>query len=246
MNGFEEFPYLAALAGGFLSFLSPCVLPLVPGYLSYIAGVSAEEAFSDDKKIRNKILFKALLFVIGFSFIFISMGAGAASLSIFLQEYQNILTKIAGAFIIIIGLHVAGLFRLSFLYREIRVNPEIAEVRGIFAPLLLGAAFGLGWTPCIGPILAGILVLATSQETVAQGAALLSVYSIGLGIPFLLSAFALSKFQRVTSGVKKKFAVIEKIAGGLLIITGFFIFTGELQSFGTLLIDTFPFLTKLG
>lgn len=242
----EEFPYLAAAAGGLLSFLSPCVLPLVPGYLSYIAGVRVEDAMSDKREIRHKILTKALFFVAGFSFIFIAMGAGAAGLRGLLLEYQEILTKIAGVFIILAGLHVAGLLRFAFLYREMRFNPQVEEVRGIATPFLLGAAFGLGWTPCIGPILAGILVLAASRETVAEGTALLAIYSAGLGIPFLLAAAAMSRFNAVSASFKKKFALIEKIAGLLLILTGFFIFTGELQSFGSQLIDYFPFLAKLG
>ncbi|MFT6072922.1 MAG: cytochrome c-type biogenesis protein [Alphaproteobacteria bacterium] len=243
---FQEFPYIAAFLGGALSFLSPCVLPLVPGYLSYIAGIRMEDAHSEDKAIKKKMFFSALLFVAGFSLIFIALGAGASGIAPLLASYQDILTKIAGIFIIILGLHVFGLFKISFLYRELRLNPEIDEMRSVLTPFILGLAFGLGWTPCIGPILAGVLVLASNQNTVAEGMGLLSLYAAGMGIPFLLAAVAMSKFQAKSGFFKRHLGVIEKIAGVFLIVTGLFIFLGELQSFGTLLLDYLPFLSDLG
>jgi cytochrome c-type biogenesis protein len=241
-----DFVFLTAFLGGILSFLSPCVLPLVPGYLSYIAGIRIEEATSNETHIRKKILTSALLFVAGFSLIFIALGAGASGIAPLLRSYQSILTQIAGGLIIIMGLHVFGLFKISFLYREFRLNPNIDEMQSVMTPFILGLAFGLGWTPCIGPILAGILVLAADQETIAQGMILLSLYAAGMGIPFLLAAFAMGHFQNKSQFLKRHLGTIEKISGIFLIITGVFIFTGELQSFGTILLDLFPFLTDIG
>lgn len=243
---FQELPFLAAFIGGLLSFLSPCVLPLVPGYLSYIAGIRIEEADSDDVIIKRKMLWSACLFVAGFSLIFIALGAGASGIAPLLQSYQGILTQIAGALIIILGLHVFGLFKIAFLYREIRLNPEIDEMRSVLTPFLLGLAFGLGWTPCIGPILAGVLVLAADQETVGRGMILLSIYAAGMGIPFLIAAVAMGRFQAKTGFLKRHLGKIEKIAGIFLILTGFFIITGELQSIGSLILDYLPFLAELG
>ena len=241
-----EFIYITAFLGGLLSFLSPCVLPLVPGYLSYIAGVRIEDADSDDKAIRKKMLSSAFLFVLGFSLIFIALGAGASGIAPLLRSYQGILTQIAGVLIIIMGLHVFGLFKIAFLYREFRINPDIDEMKSVLTPFILGLAFGLGWTPCIGPVLAGILVLAAQQQTIAQGMILLSLYAAGMGIPFLLAAYGMGHFQNKSKFLKRHLGTIEKISGIFLIVTGIFIFTGELQTLGTILLDTFPFLTDLG
>ena len=243
---FEELPYFAAFIGGVLSFLSPCVLPLVPGYLSFIAGIRIEDAESTAPLIRTKLLTSSFLFVAGFSLIFIALGAGASSISSLLREYQNILTQIAGGIIILLGLHMVGLFKLSFLYRELRFGSDINEVNSFVTPFFLGMAFGLGWTPCIGPILAGVLVLAAQQETAREGMLLLSLYSAGMGIPFLAFAMGLGYFQKKSGFLKRHLGTIERIAGIFLILTGFFIFTGSLQTFGTYLIETFPFLAKVG
>lgn len=243
---FADFPYVAAFLGGLLSFLSPCVLPLVPGYLSFIAGIKMEEAHSRSFAIRSKVLSSAVLFVAGFSFVFIALGAGASGLAPFFMAYQSILTKIAGIFIVLMGLHLMGIMKLKFLYREWRVNPDIDEVRSFVTPFILGLAFGLGWTPCIGPVLAGVLVLASAQETVQEGMALLSLYAMGMGIPFLIAAVTLSSFNQKSKFLKRHLGTIEKISGAFLILTGLFIFTGDLQQFGTSLIEIFPFLGKFG
>jgi len=242
----QEFPYIAAFLGGVLSFLSPCVLPLVPGYLSFIAGIPIEDTRKNDHKQKHKIFWSALLFVAGFSFVFITLGAGASSIAPLLSSYQGILTKISGILIMILGVHVLGLFKISFLYREFRINPEIDEARSVITPFILGLAFGLGWTPCIGPILAGILVLASHQETIQKGMGLLSLYAVGIGLPFLVSALLISTFHEKSRFFKRHFNVIEKISGGLLLITGFFIFTGELQTFGNFILDYLPILSTLG
>jgi cytochrome c-type biogenesis protein len=243
---FQQFPFFAAFLGGLLSFLSPCVLPLVPGYLSYIAGIPMEDAESTNKAIKRKMFTSALLFVAGFSLIFIALGASAAGISPLLKQYQGILTQIAGGLIVILGLHVFGVFKIDFLYRELRINHEIDDVRSVITPFILGLAFGLGWTPCIGPILAGVLVLAADQETIGRGMALLSLYAAGMGIPFLLAAVAMGRFQTKSKFLKRHLGLIEKIAGVFLIMTGIFIFTGELQSVGGLLLDYLPFLSDLG
>lgn len=240
------FPYLMAFVGGFLSFLSPCVLPLVPGYLSYIAGIRMDQATDTSISIRRKVFVSSLFFVLGFSLIFIALGAGASSLAPLLKSYQAILMKIAGALIIIMGLHMIGVFKISLLYREWRLNPEVEEVTSFLTPFLLGLAFGFGWTPCIGPILAGVLVLAASQETIVQGMIMLSLYALGLGIPFLLFAFSLGYFQEKSNFLKRHLGLIEKISAVFLIITGFLIFTSGLQSFGVWIVDTFPILERIG
>jgi cytochrome c-type biogenesis protein len=242
----NEFPFLVAFWGGILSFLSPCVLPLVPGYLSYIAGVRIEDISLNNKEIKNKVFFASLFFIAGFSFIFIALGAGASGIAPLIISYKNILTKISSILIIVLGLHVLGLFKINFLYREFRFNPEINEIRSVITPFILGIAFGLGWTPCIGPILASVLVLASSQKTVFQGMILLSLYAAGMGIPFLISALIIEKFQEKSIFLKRHLNVIEKIAGILLLLTGIFIFLGELQSLGGLILDFLPFLNQFG
>jgi cytochrome c-type biogenesis protein len=241
-----DFSYLISFLGGILSFLSPCVLPLVPGYLSYIAGVRIEDVALNNQQVKNKIFFASLFFVLGFSLIFIILGAGASGIAPFIVSYQPILTKVSGILIVILGLHVLGLFRIGFLYREFRFNPQIEEIRSIVTPFILGIAFGLGWTPCIGPILASVLVLASNQTTITDGMILLSFYAAGMGIPFLISAMIIHKFQEKSAFLKRHLNVIEKIAGILLIFTGIFIFWGKLQLLGGFLLDYLPFLNGFG
>ncbi|MEM6603095.1 MAG: cytochrome c biogenesis protein CcdA [Pseudomonadota bacterium] len=245
-TAFQEFPYIISFLAGFLSFLSPCVLPLVPGYLSFIAGIRIEDAEQNTPLIKTKLISSSILFVAGFSLIFIILGAGASGIAPLLKSYQVLLTQIAGILIIVFGLHMIGAFKLTFLYRELRLGANINEVQSLVTPFLLGMAFGLGWTPCIGPILTSVLLLASQQETITEGMALLSLYSAGLGIPFLIAAMSLGMFQKKSNHIKRHLGLIEKIAGVLLLLTGIFIFTGSLQHFGTFLIETFPFLAKLG
>jgi cytochrome c-type biogenesis protein len=237
---FENFPYLAAFFGGILSFLSPCVLPLVPAYLSYMAGIK----FEDLQQTRSmpKILQTAILFVLGFSTVFISLGAAASSISGLLREYQYILAEISAILIILMGIHVSGLFRFTILYRDIRFDAGKREKLGFFAPYIMGLAFGFGWTPCIGPILAGILALAANAESFAKGVTLLVLYAAGLGIPFILSAIGISRFVQFSQKVRKNIRIIEITGGILLIITGVLLLTGTLQSLGFSLIETFPIL----
>ncbi|HKG82395.1 MAG TPA: cytochrome c biogenesis protein CcdA, partial [Beijerinckiaceae bacterium] len=185
-----EVSFAAALFGGLISFLSPCVLPLVPPYLSYLAGTTLDELQAgDDWAVRRRALLTALLFVAGFSTVFVLLGATASVLGQALRQHLEVLSTVAGVAIIIMGLHLLGLFRIGLLYREARV--EIGRSASVWGAYLMGLAFAFGWTPCIGPILAAILALAGSETSVARGALLLGAYSAGLGLPFVLAALAM-------------------------------------------------------
>ncbi|MEC8476632.1 MAG: cytochrome c biogenesis protein CcdA [Pseudomonadota bacterium] len=242
----------AAFLGGLLSFLSPCVLPLVPGYLCFAAGIGFEELTeADENVIWGRILPGALAFVAGFSVVFISLGAGAAAINPFILGHKDLLAKIAGVFIVILGLHMAGIFRISFLQRELRVTKPVnsGEYTGenqLLTAFGLGLAFAFGWTPCIGPILATILTLAASSDSLPQGVGLLATYAAGLGVPFVLSAVGVGYFLQSSPKIKQRLGLLEKITGGLLITTGILIFSGSLQNLATYLLDWFPALSKLG
>ena len=220
--------YIAAFVGGFLSFVSPCVLPLIPGYLSFVSGVSMEEFRSGTATTssRRQLLSASLAFVAGFSLVFIALGASASAIGEFLMSRLPLLGKIAGVLIIIFGLHTMGVFRLRFLETEKRVHTQ-RKPAGLFGAMVVGIAFAFGWTPCIGPILGGILVMAGRQETVADGVKLLATYSAGLGIPFLLTALAMNHFFRASARIRKHYHAIEVTSGVLLIAIGALIFTNQ-------------------
>lgn len=237
---------IIALAG-LLSFLSPCVLPLVPPYLCYLAGTSVSDLSareSIDGALRRRVVFAALFFVLGFSTVFIALGAGASLIGAVLRLYAHILAQVAGVAIIIMGLHFLGVFRLAFLAREARV--EIEKPAGFGGAYVMGLAFAFGWTPCIGPVLAGVLAVAGSEATVWRGAGLLAVYSAGLGVPFLLAAFAMGPFLRFLKRFRANLGLIEKAMGVLLVITGILFLTGTISQFGFYLLEAFPVLGKLG
>jgi cytochrome c-type biogenesis protein len=225
----DQVSLFAALTAGLLSFLSPCILPLIPAYLSFISGLSLGEMRNEESDAKSfaKVMTNALLFVMGFSFVFVSLGASATFLGKFLVEELGILRKVAGALVILFGLHMLGLFRIGFLDQEKRYHQKTKSL-GLFGSFLVGVAFALGWTPCIGPILATILFLASTKETVAQGIWLLAVYSAGLGVPFLLAALALDRFFQVSSAFKRHFRAIEITSGVLLIGVGILILTDDL------------------
>lgn len=219
----------AAFIAGVLSFLSPCVLPLVPAYLSYISGSSAQELRSTKtKSVVWRTGLRSITFVIGFSVIFILFGAGATWLGQLLTDKLDILTKIAGVVIFIFGLHTLGLFKIKALFSEKRFHilPKHASYMGAF---LIGMMFALGWTPCIGPVLSGIIALAANSKTIHQGMFLLVMYSLGLGIPFIIAGFTAGTIMNRLSIVKKHFRVIEVISGIILLIIGVMIFTGSFQ-----------------
>ena len=218
---------VAAFVAGFLSFISPCVLPLIPGYISFVSGASLDDLRAGGPAARRHVLIRSLAFVLGFSLVFIALGASASAIGSFISGKLNILTKIAGALIIVFGLHMMGVFRLAFLDTEKRAQTE-RKPAGPVGAFLVGLAFAFGWTPCIGPILAGILVVAGSRETVAEGVLLLAVYSLGLGVPFLLTSVAIDRFFSVAAAIRRHYHAIEMTSGGLLVAIGVLIFTEQL------------------
>ena len=231
---------LVAFSAGIISFLSPCVLPLIPGYISYISGTSLNELLN--KKEIN--LLPIILFTFGFSIVFIFFGATATLIGQLLLKNSNELRIIAGIIIIIFSLHILKIIDLKFLNYEKRVQSEVRQ--GFFAPILIGMAFGFGWTPCIGPILGSILVLASTSESITKGVLLLCSYSLGLAIPFILSGYLIQKFMLVSKNIKQKINLIEKIGGILLLLTGILITTNQLQVLGYYILNYLPFLPNIG
>lgn len=227
----EHVSLIAAFTAGLISFVSPCVLPLIPAYLSFISGVSLDEMRRQEggrAKVLKKVSLNALLFIMGFSVVFILLGATATVLGQFMLARLAILSKIGGVILVIFGLHLTGVFRLKFLEYEKRFHPTQKPL-GMAGSFLVGVAFAFGWTPCIGPILAAILAFAGTRETVGQGILLLSVYSLGLGLPFFLAAIGINTFFGLFEKIRKHFRVIEIVSGVLLILVGVLIFTGDLQ-----------------
>jgi cytochrome c-type biogenesis protein len=219
---------VAAFVGGVLSFISPCVLPLIPGYLSFVSGVSMEEMRGGDVRASSRwqVLTASLAFVAGFSAVFISLGASASAIGEFLMSRLPLLGKIAGVLIVIFGLHMMGVFRIRWLEMEKRVHAQ-RKPAGLFGAFVVGIAFAFGWTPCIGPILGGILVIAGSKDTVLEGVRLLAIYSAGLGIPFLLTAVAVDRFFAASARIRRHYHAIEITSGALLIAIGVLIFTNQ-------------------
>jgi len=217
---------LAAFGAGFLSFISPCVLPLIPGYISYVSGMSLEEMRTADRHARRRLIVATLLFILGFSLIFMAMGASASAIGSLLLDNLRVVQKIAGVVIIILGLHLAGVFRIGFLNRDTRIRTSRRPASPLGA-LIVGMAFGFGWTPCIGPILGGILAIAGSKSTVGEGVLLLAVYSAGLGVPFFLTSLAIDKFFAASARVRRYYRLIEIVAGVLLVVLGILMITGR-------------------
>jgi len=236
----------AALAAGVVSFLSPCVLPLVPPYLVYLTGASLER-FADpetEPHVRRETLAAALLFVLGFTTVFVALGASASAIGSLLRAYSGELAIVAGIAIIIMGLHFLGLTPVALLMREKRM--QVAKPVGLWGAYLMGLAFALGWTPCIGPILAAILAVAASEDNVARGAGMLAVYSLGLGIPFIVAALAIEQFAAFIARFRAHLGLVEKAMGGLLVLTGIAFLTGAVTQASFWLLDAFPMLGKIG
>jgi cytochrome c-type biogenesis protein len=236
----------AALLAGLVSFLSPCVLPLVPPYLVYLAGTSLER-FADaepEPQVERDTVFAACLFVAGFSTVFIALGASASAIGGLLRAWSYWLGIVAGVAIIIMGLHFLGVTRFGFLMREKRAT--VSKPASLGGAYVMGLAFAFGWTPCIGPILAAILAVAASEATVAKGAGLLAVYSLGLGIPFVLAAVAIEPFAKFLSRFRAHLAKMEMVMGGLLVLTGIAFLTGTTTTFSFWLLETFPALGRIG
>ncbi|MFH1877688.1 MAG: cytochrome c biogenesis protein CcdA [Candidatus Omnitrophota bacterium] len=236
----ENVSFGVAFIAGILSFLSPCVLPLVPGYISFLSGLSFEEmrGGADHSRVFKKSGFTSIFFVLGFSLIFILLGASASAVGRLLSEYIGILTKTAGIMIIVLGLHLSGIIRIKWLNYEKKI--QIKKISpGLSSAFLIGAAFAFGWTPCIGPILAGILALAAAQATMAKGMLLLAAYSLGLGIPFIITGFAVGFFMKFFEKYKRFIRWGEIAAGFLLILVGGLMFSGKLSALTGLIPPSF-------
>ena len=234
------FEYLIAFGAGLISFLSPCVLPLIPGYISYISGQSLQEILNQ-KKIN---FFPLILFCLGFSTVFVILGASASFLGQAFLKNSEALRISAGIIIIIFSLQLIGIINIPYLNLEKRFDAKKSS--NIFFPYVIGVAFGFGWTPCIGPILGSILALASIEETLSRAVILLIFYSLGLAIPFVLSGYLIQRFLLFSKNFKKNINLISKIGGITLLVTGILILTNQLQAIGFYIIEIFPFMQKFG
>ena len=235
--------YFSALLAGGLSFISPCVLPLIPGYISFISGVSLEELTDKEKASQHlgRVAINTIFFVIGFSLIFVALGASASFIGSWLFKNLGLFNKIAGVVVFIFGLHVAGVFHIKALNYEKRFNTRDKKF-GVIGSVVIGMAFAFGWTPCIGPILGSILALAANQETIHQGIILLLFYSAGLGIPFILTALLFNFLIGFFGFIKRHFRAVEIISGALLMLIGVLIFFNLLNDISTYFLKLFPSL----
>ena len=231
-----------AFLSGLISFLSPCVLPLIPGYISYISGTSFDKI---KEKKRNLILIKTIFFTLGFSSVFIALGSTATFIGQFFLVNSNIFRIVAGIILIIFSLQLIGIINFNFMNKDIRVFTNQYN-NSLFFPLVVGLAFGFGWTPCIGPILGSIITLAALEESIGRGILLWSFYSLGLAIPFIISGVLIDKFLLFSKGFKKYTSKITKIGGAILLLTGIAILTGQLQVLGFFILEYFPFLGNIG
>lgn len=243
-----EVSYFAALTAGILSFLSPCVLPLVPPYICFIAGTSIDQLTGDDEldpAIGRRIFISAVAFVLGFSTVFVLLGATASYLGQLVGDHLDLLSKIAGAVIILLGLHFMGLLKIGLFYKEARFEGPSKPI-GLVGAYVVGLAFAFGWTPCVGPVLAAVLFYAAQESSIWKGVSLLGVYAAGLGIPFLLAALAGKPFLRFMQRFKKHLGMVEKLIGVLLVITGVLFLTGSMNVIGYWLLEMFPALGRVG
>ncbi len=240
--------FIGAFIAGLLSFLSPCVLPLVPPYLCFIGGVSLSEMTDEKGPLpgTNKRVFMAsLFFVIGFSLVFILFGATASFLGQLLADNMLWIGRFAGVLIIIMGVHFLGIVKIPLLYREARLQGPAKPI-GLLGAFLMGLAFAFGWTPCVGPVLAAILMIAGSEDSVMQGTLLLGSYALGIGVPFLIAALTIGSFLRVMPGIRRHMGKIEKIIGVFLILTGILFLTGRVADVAYWLLEAFPSLGNVG
>ena len=231
---------LISFSAGLISFLSPCVLPLIPGYISYVSGRTLNELLEK----RNINLLPIVLFTLGFSIIFIFFGATATFLGKILLNNSYELRIVAGLIIVVFSLHILGIFNIKFLNYEKRIQFKKGE--SFLSPIIIGMAFGFGWTPCIGPILGSILILASTTENISKGIILLFFYSLVLAIPFILSGYLIQKFLLISKNLKRNMNIINKVGGVLLLVTGILILTNQLQSLGFYILEYLPFLGKFG
>ena len=245
--------YLGAFGAGILSFLSPCILPLVPPYLAFLGGVTltaaegiqAQDPGDEAGRKAWGVFFAALAFVFGFTVVFTIMGATASSLGQMLSNHLDTLAIVAGVVIIVFGLHFLGVFRVNLFYREARFQTATRPA-GLLGAFVVGLAFAFGWTPCVGPVLASILFVAGSQGSAIEGASLLTTYALGIGIPFLAAALAAKPFMRFMQRFRRHIPKVEKAMGGLLVVTGLLFVTGMFNELGWWLLETFPRLGRVG
>ena len=230
-----------AFGAGFISFLSPCVLPIIPGYISYITGKNLDEIEKD----KNTVLIKTVLFSLGFSFVFISLGVAASKIGNILLFFSYELRIVAGIIIIFFSLQLLGFLNFSFMNKEKRIETKSYKNNYIF-PFIVGTAFAFGWTPCIGPVLGSIIALSATEATISKGVLLLSFYSLGLAIPFILSGYFMNKFLSSKKGFGKYYKRVTKTGGIILLITGILILTNQIQVISYYILTTFPFLTTFG
>lgn len=244
----DNFSFPLVFGAGVLSFLSPCVLPLVPPYLTYMSGASFDQLRADGSTagvLWRRSVFTSLFFILGFSLVFITLGATATAFGAAFRQALPVLTPIAGLMIIAMGLHFLGVYRIGLLDRQLRhQGPGMAS--GPVGGFLLGLAFAVGWTPCIGPVLAAVLSVAASKQTAWDGAGLLSIYSLGLGVPFLLAGIAIGPFLTFFDGFKKHLGTIEKVMGALLVLTGLLFLSGQFTRISYWFLETFPVLSTFG
>ncbi|MFD0673000.1 cytochrome c biogenesis CcdA family protein [Cohnella sp. GCM10027633] len=222
--------YAIALAAGLLSFLSPCILPLIPAYFSYMIGSSAADARAESK--RSDALAKASFFVLGFSVVFVLLGISVSSISRLFSDHLDLIQRIGGVLIVAFGIHMTGLIRLRWLYKEKRLQMPAKFAGNGFAPLLMGMAFAIGWTPCIGPVLSSILIYAGSLGTLDKGVLLLALYALGMGMPFLLSALLVDRLSRLLKRVNKYLPAIAVASGAIVILMGVLVYTNRLEALG--------------
>lgn len=239
--------FTSALIAGLISFISPCVLPIVPPYLAYLAGVSFSELSTEQTSsaTSRRIVGSALLFVLGFTTVFVMLGASASFIGRSVTQYFDVLATIAGIVIIIMGLHFLGLLRVGVLYREARIHVE-KKPASILSAYVIGLAFAFGWTPCVGPVLAAILFVAGAEDTVGRGALLLATYSMGIGIPFILAALFARQFLGWVSRFKRHLGTVEKVMGGMLVLTGILFLTGAMPVIAYWFLETFPQFATYG
>ncbi|MGF1562407.1 MAG: cytochrome c biogenesis CcdA family protein [Geminicoccaceae bacterium] len=243
-----EVSIAGAFIAGLLSFLSPCVLPLVPPYLCYLGGTTLDQLTDEagpDSVVANRVLAQAFAFVLGFTTVFVLLGATASVLGQVVTQHLRTLSIIAGVIILILGLHFLGVFRIGFLYREARVQVE-QRPAGLIGAYVIGLAFAFGWTPCVGPVLAAILFVAGSEDTVWHGAGLLAVYALGIGLPFLAAAVAIRPFMSFMKRFRQHMGKVEKAVGGLLVVTGVLFITGSMNTIAYWMLEAFPALGRIG
>ena len=234
-----------ALLAGVLSFLSPCILPIVPPYLAYMSGISMRELTEGPARGRNRAVLPALFFVMGLSTVFLFLGFTASSLGRLFLEYRNEFAIGAGVVVMVLGLHFLGLFRIGLLMREARIDAG-DQGGSAFGAYVLGLAFAFGWTPCIGPVLGMILTLSAAEDTVARGTSLMAVYALGLGLPFLLTAVFIGRAMGLMNRLKPHMELIEKVMGALLLLVGIALVTGAFSAFSWWLLETFPAMALIG